>query len=52
MHNALPGQELQANYREWAQKRYRTAWAELDKVTRRVNEYGLCQIRIKRVMKT
>ncbi|KAG6008710.1 hypothetical protein E4U21_004066 [Claviceps maximensis] len=50
-HNALPGQELQANYREWAQKRYRAAWAELDKVGRRLDEYGLCQIKIKRVMK-
>ncbi|KAG5928365.1 hypothetical protein E4U42_000758 [Claviceps africana] len=50
-HNALPGQELQANFREWAQKRYRAAWAELDNVGRRLNEYGLCQIKIKRVMK-
>ncbi|GAB0135721.1 hypothetical protein EsDP_00004048 [Epichloe bromicola] len=51
-HNALPGQELQANYRDWVKKKYRAAWAELDKVGRRLNEFGLCQIKIKRVMKT
>ncbi|KAK2603673.1 hypothetical protein QQS21_004146 [Conoideocrella luteorostrata] len=51
-HNALPGQELQANYRDWAKKKYRATWAELDKVGRRLNEFGLCQIKIKRVMKT
>ncbi|KAG8428183.1 hypothetical protein J3459_005969 [Metarhizium acridum] len=51
-HNALPGQELQANYRDWVKKKYRATWAELDKVGRRLNEYGLCQIKIKRIMKT
>lgn len=51
-HNALPGQELQANYRDWVKKKYRAAWAELDKVGRRLNEFGLCQIKIKRAMKT
>ncbi|KAG5938263.1 hypothetical protein E4U53_008036 [Claviceps sorghi] len=50
-HNALPGQELQASFRDWAQKTYRAAWAELDNVGRRLNEHGLCQIKIKRVMK-
>ncbi|KHN96603.1 Complex I intermediate-associated protein 84 [Metarhizium album ARSEF 1941] len=51
-HNALPGQELQENYRDWAKKKYRATWAELDKAGRRLNEFGLCQIKIKRIMKT
>ncbi|KND86351.1 Complex I intermediate-associated protein 84, mitochondrial [Tolypocladium ophioglossoides CBS 100239] len=50
-HNALPGQELQAGFREWAKKKYRNTWAELDKVGRRLNEYSLCQFKINRVMK-
>ncbi|KAJ6440280.1 complex I intermediate-associated protein [Purpureocillium lavendulum] len=50
-HNALPGQELQANFREWAKKKYRNAWAELDRYGRRLNEFSLCQIKINRVMK-
>ncbi len=50
-HNALPGQELQANFRDWAKKKYRDAWAELDRYGRRLNEFSLCQIKINRVMK-
>ncbi|PNY25398.1 Complex I intermediate-associated protein 84, mitochondrial [Tolypocladium capitatum] len=50
-HNALPGQELQARFREWAKKKYRNTWAELDKVGQRLNEYSLCQFKINRVMK-
>ncbi|OAA42264.1 Complex I intermediate-associated protein 84 [Metarhizium rileyi] len=51
-HNALPGQELQANYRDWVKKKYRATWAALDSVGRGLNEFGLCQIKIKRIMRT
>ena len=50
-HNALPGQEMQAGFRDWAQKKYRDAWAELDKHGRRVNEYLLCEIKVDRAMR-
>ncbi|XP_044717184.1 complex I intermediate-associated protein 84 [Hirsutella rhossiliensis] len=50
-HNALPGQKLQEEFREWAKDQYHEAWTELNKVGRRLNEYSLCQFKIKRVIK-
>ena len=50
-YNALPGQELQAGFQEWAKKRYRDTWAEALKMGRRMNEFSLCQFKIKRVLK-
>lgn len=50
-HNALPGQELQANFRDWAGKKYRDAWAALDRHGRRLNKYSLCEIKVDRRMK-
>ncbi|KAG6199747.1 hypothetical protein E4U10_004171 [Claviceps purpurea] len=51
-HNALPAEKLQQDFREWAQKKYRAAWSKLDKVGRRSDTDGRCQIQIQRVMKT
>ncbi|CAG9943921.1 unnamed protein product [Clonostachys rosea f. rosea IK726] len=50
-YNALPGQELQAEYQEWAETRYHQQWAELKKKGRRMTENGLCQFRLNRVLK-
>ncbi|PHH84003.1 hypothetical protein CDD83_2656 [Cordyceps sp. RAO-2017] len=50
-HNALPGQKLQEEFREWAKEAFPDAWAELSKLGRRINEYQLCRFKIKRVMK-
>ncbi|KAK5992306.1 Complex I intermediate-associated protein 84 [Cladobotryum mycophilum] len=50
-YNALPGQELQKNFQEWAKVRYGDVWEKLLKVGRRMNEYSLCQFRIKRPLK-
>lgn len=50
-YNALPGQELQAEFQEWAETRYHQQWAELKKKGRRMTESGLCQFRLNRVLK-
>lgn len=50
-HNALPGQNLQESFREWAQDKYPNAWAELNKAGRRVDARSLCQFKMKRVMR-
>ncbi|UKZ65682.1 uncharacterized protein TrAtP1_006877 [Trichoderma atroviride] len=50
-YNALPGQQLQKGFQEWAKGRYSDAWAELMKVGRRMDEYSLCQFKIERIMK-
>jgi hypothetical protein len=50
-YNALPGQQLQSGFQEWASKAFRDAWADLSKRKRRVTELGLCQFKIDRTMK-
>ncbi|EQL02060.1 Complex I intermediate-associated protein 84 [Ophiocordyceps sinensis CO18] len=50
-HNALPGQKLQQDFRQWAKEQYHEAWTELDKVDRRLNESSLCHFKINRVIK-
>jgi len=50
-YNALPGQQLQSNFKEWAEKRYRKQWAELMKKRRRMTEYGLCAFNLDRTIK-
>ncbi|KAF4586082.1 Complex I intermediate-associated protein 84, mitochondrial [Ophiocordyceps camponoti-floridani] len=50
-HNALPGQELQEEFRKWAESEFPGAWAGLNKVKRRLDENHLCQIRIDRDMR-
>ncbi|KAL6904978.1 hypothetical protein GGI43DRAFT_381368 [Trichoderma evansii] len=50
-YNALPGQQLQQGFQEWAKGRYQDTWTELMKVGRRMDEYSLCQFKIERIMK-
>ncbi|RDA89674.1 hypothetical protein CP533_3351 [Ophiocordyceps camponoti-saundersi (nom. inval.)] len=50
-HNALPGQNLQEEFRDWATSEYPKAWSELSKVGRRVNHHMLCQIMFERGMR-
>ncbi|KAF4124308.1 mitochondrial respiratory complex I chaperone [Geosmithia morbida] len=49
--NALPGDKLQAEFKEWAAKKYRQAWAELQKKRKRRTELGVCQYKLDRVVK-
>ncbi|KAJ3513737.1 hypothetical protein NM208_g15141 [Fusarium decemcellulare] len=48
--NALPGQQLQSDFRNWAKVRYPDAWAELELKGKRVNEDSLCQFKLNRVL--
>ncbi|KAM0250730.1 hypothetical protein ACHAQJ_008485 [Trichoderma viride] len=50
-YNALPGQQLQQGFQEWAKGHYDDAWTKLMKVGRRMDEYSLCQFKIERAMK-
>ncbi|KAK0387387.1 hypothetical protein NLU13_5699 [Sarocladium strictum] len=50
-YNALPGRELQKDFEEWAQLKYRDKWAELKKYGRRLNELQLCKIKVQRPLK-
>ncbi|KAL7795944.1 hypothetical protein V8C37DRAFT_372610 [Trichoderma ceciliae] len=50
-YNALPGQQLQQGFQEWAKGRYYDIWAELMKTGRRMDEFSMCQFKIKRAMK-
>ncbi|PFH57036.1 hypothetical protein XA68_15595 [Ophiocordyceps unilateralis] len=50
-HNALPGRDLQEDFRKWAKSEYAETWSELDKVGRRLDEHHLCQIKVDRGMK-
>ncbi|KAI9900830.1 hypothetical protein N3K66_005092 [Trichothecium roseum] len=50
-YNALPGQDLQRNFQDWAEGRLASDWAKLLKLGRRLNEYGLCQFKMKRVIR-
>jgi hypothetical protein len=49
--NALPGENFQSGFKEWAEKRYRQAWADLQRKKRRKTEFGLCQYKLDRVVK-
>ncbi|CAJ0539247.1 Ff.00g069570.m01.CDS01 [Fusarium sp. VM40] len=48
--NALPGQTLQANFKNWAQSRYPKAWADLESKGKRLNKDSLCQYRLNRIL--
>ncbi|KEY72030.1 hypothetical protein S7711_00049 [Stachybotrys chartarum IBT 7711] len=50
-YNSFPAQEPQSRFAEWAKKRHRQEWAELEKKGRRVNQYSMCQFNIKREFK-
>ncbi|KAI9167780.1 Complex I intermediate-associated protein 84 [Paramyrothecium foliicola] len=50
-YNALPGSKLQADFQEWAQKRYRGVWEEAEKKGRRMTEHSLWRLKINRVLK-
>ncbi|KAH7325881.1 hypothetical protein B0I35DRAFT_120687 [Stachybotrys elegans] len=50
-YNALPGQQLQSAFKDWAQRQYPHIWAELEKVGKRMNAEGLCLFKVKRVLK-
>lgn len=48
--NALPGDELQSDFKDWASVRYRQAWDELSKKRRRRTELGQCLYKLDRVV--
>ncbi|KJZ73166.1 hypothetical protein HIM_07363 [Hirsutella minnesotensis 3608] len=50
-HNALRGQQLQQDFREWAKANYQDTWAQLSKLGTRQDEFRLCYFKIKREMK-
>jgi len=46
--NALPGDDLQASFKEWAKQQYPVQWTALQKKRKHMNEHGLCEYRISR----
>ncbi|KAM0502664.1 hypothetical protein ACHAP8_003494 [Fusarium lateritium] len=49
--NALPGQQLQADLKAWAQGRYSEAWAALESKGKRLNQDSLCQYKLNRILR-
>ncbi|CAM1500814.1 Fc.00g099760.m01.CDS01 [Cosmosporella sp. VM-42] len=51
-YNALPGQQLQQDFQNWAKMRYPEAWAELEKKGRRMTRDELCKFKLNRTFKS